>query len=152
MANALDDLREGHERIKDWFDKFNSVGSLDFLERNGILAGLLRELEVHAAMEEDVFYPEVAQFADEGMKLRLAEAYEGHGLAKSLIDELKSASEEDWEYLAKVKLLEENIRRHMEEEETELFPMVLDNLESGALNDLAARMEEARKEFLSLSI
>jgi hemerythrin-like domain-containing protein len=79
-------------------------------------------LTVHTQIEEDIFYPAVRE-AIEKAEL-IDEAIVEHASAKQLIAEIEEMDANDELYDAKVKVLGEQVRHHVEEEEDELFPEV----------------------------
>jgi hemerythrin superfamily protein len=79
-------------------------------------------LQVHTQIEEEIFYP-AAREAIEKPEL-IDEAVVEHAAAKKLISEIEDMQPEDELYDARVKVLQEQVLHHVEEEEGELFPQV----------------------------
>jgi len=50
------------------------------------------------------------------------EGYEEHAVVKQLLSELDELSKDDETWGAKLKVLQENVEHHVEEEEGEMFP------------------------------
>ena len=69
---------------------------------------------MHAAIEEEIFYPACEGKVEEDL---LKEAYVEHDGAKILIAEIEAGGPGDDFYDAKVKVLQEQIEHHVEEEE-----------------------------------
>jgi hypothetical protein len=115
-------LRADHKRVKEIFDKWEAgrggTKSADLM-RMAIL-----ELKVHAQIEEEIFYPAAREAM--GEEDLLNEAEEEHHVAKFLIDELEEMDFEDPVAEAKFKVLAENVKHHIREEEGELFPQIAD--------------------------
>src|SRR5262245_11206550 len=55
MPNAIEMLREDHRKVKKLFEEFEHTEEEQSKEQ--IVEHTLRELEVHAALEEEIFYP-----------------------------------------------------------------------------------------------
>jgi hemerythrin-like domain-containing protein len=72
------------------------------------------------------------------------EALEEHKLVKTLLGEIAALTPADDEFDAKMKVLQENVEHHVEEEETEMFPEAKKQLSDEVRNELGSRME-ARK-------
>jgi len=113
---------------------------------------IIRELAVHSAIEEMLFYPAVrtaALKADSRVGEKAAEtvleSLEEHHVVKWTLSELQKMTPEDERYDAKVKVLMESVRHHVEEEQDELFPKVRRLLGQKVLQELGARMEKAKK-------
>jgi hemerythrin superfamily protein len=144
--NALQLLKADHVKVKKLFDEFEK--SKDESRRRKIAREAIQELKVHAAAEEEAFYPTVREATEENELLN--EAAEEHHVAKFLIAELEEMEESDPAFEAKFLVLAENVRHHIKEEEEELFPEVrktdLD------LNALGERIAEKKKDLQSSGV
>ncbi len=106
-----------------------------------IIGNTVRELEIHAALEEEIFYPCRRRAIDE--KESSDEAREEHHVAKLLIGELKKMGADDERYDAKYTVLTESVRHHIEEKESELFPKLQGKLDT---KKIGKRMEVRKLE------
>jgi len=144
MPNAIEMLREDHQKVKDLFEHFEETESGD---KKQIVETTLRELEIHTSIEEEIFYPAARQ-ALKGMDGEesdvIDEAWEEHHVVKLLAAELKKMRVTDERYEAKFTVLAESVKHHIEEEEGELFPKLEGHIEE---EELGERMME-RKEKL----
>jgi len=144
-------LTDDHREVEELFERFESAGSTD------AKAQLLREiavaLTVHAQVEEELFYPAVRHALPEGRRL-LDEARIEHAQVKKLMVDLSTTTVDDGLFDAKVRVLSEYVKHHVEEEEFELFPKVerseLDLDEIGAM--AAERKQQLRDAFAPLEI
>jgi hemerythrin superfamily protein len=141
MPNAIEMLREDHDKVKSLFQEFENVEGDQAKEE--IVENAIRELEVHAVLEEEIFYPAAEEHVDE--KESIDEAREEHHVVKLLIGELKRMSAEDERYEAKFKVLSESVKHHIEEEESELFPQLEGNIDA---EELGAEMETRKEKLL----
>jgi len=118
MPNAMTLLKEDHQKVKELFDKFEDTKSSGSKAR--IVTPAIRELKVHATVEEELFYPALRQKMEDEEGI-LEEADEEHHVAKVLIAELEkmNGSEDHWE--AKFTVLSESVRHHIKEEEGDMF-------------------------------
>jgi iron-sulfur cluster repair protein YtfE (RIC family) len=105
------------------------------------------ELDVHAAIEEQIFYPAVQEGRSAEAKDMVLEALEEHKVVKTLLEEIAALTPADDEFDAKMKVLQENVEHHVDEEEKEMFPEAKKQLSEDIRNELGARME-SRKEQL----
>ena len=110
-------LKADHRRVEELFTQFEDA---DKRRRTGIAEETLRELEIHAALEEELVYPAIREVIEEEEKVD--EALEEHHVAKLLIKELRKMNAGTEEFAPKFKVLGEIIRHHVEEEENETFP------------------------------
>ena len=105
---------------------------------------MIEELSVHAAFEEQVFYPAVRAEVD-GTDGDVLEAIEEHHIVKWELSELDGMAPADERFEAKVTVLMENVRHHVEEEQDELFPTVRAAFTRKRLLELGHELEIARK-------
>jgi hemerythrin-like domain-containing protein len=103
---------------------------------------------VHAQVEEELFYPWLRENLDEEDMEMVEEATVEHASAKDLIAQLEGATAIDETYDAKVKVLGEYIKHHVQEEENEIFPEVRDEHEEldELGQEMAARKGELKEE------
>ena len=116
-------LRADHKRVKEIFDKWeNGRGRAKSAQ---LMTMAIQELKVHAQIEEEIFYPAARAAMGEDDDL-LNEADAEHHFAKFLIEEIEDGDLADPRIEAKFKVLAENVKHHIREEEGELFPQVAD--------------------------
>jgi len=118
--DAISLLKQEHEKVSKLFEKFESAGA----GKGEIAAEVCKLLTVHAQIEEELFYPaarDALESDEEGEDL-LDEAEVEHASAKELIAQIEEGDEGDPLFDAKVKVLGEYIKHHVQEEEGELFP------------------------------
>ena len=147
-TDPIEMLTKDHDKVKQLFREYESAGGA--CDRKQEIADeVFTELEIHSAIEEEIFYPALQDSGDEEGQKIVAEAIEEHRLVKQLISELRGLDVQDQQFDAKFKVLTENVEHHAEEEESEMFPEVEDVLEE-ELDELGARMK-TRKEELKTS-
>src|SRR6185369_1519468 len=95
-------------------------------------------------MEERLFYPRLKK-ADATHELTL-EALAEHALVKKLLKELDASSKGNEAWAAKAKVLMENVRHHIREEEGELFKQARKVLSREECENLAEEAEEFKSE------
>lgn len=121
---AVAALKNDHQRVKALFDRFED--SEDEREAKDIADEAIAALKVHAALEEELFYPAVRRQVEAGVVEDedevLEEADEEHHVAKLVIAELELMNGREPNYCAKFMVLAENVRHHIKEEEGGLFP------------------------------
>lgn len=137
---AVSLLKEDHDRVKGLFDQFEAAKGR--AAKVKIVRLALTELKVHAAIEEELFYPAVRKPLGKEI---MNEADEEHHVAKLLIAELDEMDGSESHFDAKFHVLTENVRHHIEEEEGEMLPKA-----KGVKLDFEALAEKmaARKEKL----
>ena len=114
-ATAL--LKDDHDRVEALFDQFEAAKTR--AAKTKIVRLALTELKVHAAIEEELFYPAVRKPVGKEI---MNEADEEHHVAKLLIAELDKMDGSESHFDAKFLVLAENVRHHIKEEENEMLP------------------------------
>jgi hypothetical protein len=114
---AVDLLKADHTKVKGLFDQFADAKTR--AAKVKIVRQALAELKVHAAIEEELFYPAVRKPIGKEI---MNEADEEHHVAKLLIAELDTMDGSESHFDAKFHVLAENVRHHIEEEENEMLP------------------------------
>jgi hemerythrin-like domain-containing protein len=144
--NALDLLIADHNRVRGLFKRFRDAHEAkDDTTAVEVATTIFEELNVHTTIEEDVFYPSVRDTSSE-VEETVDEGLQEHHVVKSLMEEIDVVDTAGHEWMAKMMVLIENVEHHAEEEEQELFPKLRSNLSADVLNDLAARLEQRKKE------
>jgi hypothetical protein len=143
MPDAVEMLRQDHRKVQKLFEQFEH--SEDSETKKRIAESALVELQVHAALEEELFYPAVREEIDE--KEKVDEAEEEHHVAKLLISELQDMTPNDDHFDAKFKVLAESVKHHIEEEESEVIPEIEEEIDAAELGErMAERKEELEQE------
>lgn len=112
-------LMRDHRKVEDLFKQYEAAKD-DDAKKQKIFQQINLELKVHTQIEEQVFYPASRPFVDEQDTVN--EAIVEHQSAKDLMAQLEKMEPSDDFYDAKVKVLQEMIEHHVEEEEEEYFP------------------------------
>ena len=142
---ATDLLKQDHEQLKKLFKAFDSSkDSPEACER--IFEQVSQELEVHSAIEEEIFYPELSDY--EETKEIVAESIEEHHVVDVLIDEIRGLTPQDEAFVAKFEVLKENVLHHAEEEEDELFPEAERLLGEERMSWLGDRLADRKQELI----
>lgn len=134
-------LKEDHRTVLAWFDWYRQAEDADLRER--IAGKICLALRAHMAAEEEIFYPAARRFLrDDDLVTR---ALDDHAAAKDLVDQLGDPDIADQRRTDLLLLVEEEIKTHIDEEETVLMPRLrnskMDVYETGAA--VAARRVEA---------
>ena len=142
--NAFALLKADHKKVAGILEKLDSTTERGVKTREELFTQLKTELDVHARIEETIFYPALEE-AEETRDITL-EAFEEHRLVKQLLGELEKMSKDSEEWTAKFTVLKENVEHHVEEEESDMFPKARKVLSDDQAETLGTRLEEAKKE------
>jgi len=139
--NAIDMLKQDHRLVEELFAAIEE--SQDATEREELFIELADALAVHAALEENIFYPACKT---EDSEDTLLEALQEHLQAKRLLADLLDMDPMNEVFMAKIKVLKEAIKHHVEEEEEEIMPEARDLLGDDMLLALGNEMIVKRVE------
>ncbi|MGI9119784.1 MAG: hemerythrin domain-containing protein [Acidimicrobiales bacterium] len=143
--DAITLLKNDHKAVERLFKQFEKAEkSDDDATKRKVVRQIIKELAVHAAIEEQVFYPSVRQEVPE-TEDDVLEGLEEHHIVKWTLSELDGMSPDEERFDAKVTVLMESVRHHVEEEETELFPQVRKALGRKRLGEIGEAMEQSKK-------
>jgi hemerythrin superfamily protein len=141
--HALTLLKTDHRKVETLFMSFENTDSK--AKKNTIAKQIITELSMHAAMEEQVFYPLVRRALGQDDEETIFEALEEHHVVKWILSELEHMSTDDERFEAKMYVLHENVAHHVKEEEEEIFTKVRKALSTKQLNELGVAMEAAKR-------
>ncbi len=141
--DAITLLKQDHKTVEKLFKQFEKAGEKAHAAKGATVEKIITELSMHAAIEEQVFYPGV-RAAVKGTEDNVLESLEEHHIVKWVLSELDGMSPEAERFDAKVTVLIESVRHHVEEEEGELFPKVRKALGRNALSNMGDAMDAAK--------
>ena len=142
--DAITLLRDDHQAVEQLFKRFEKTGPRATVERRRIADRIIEELSVHAAIEEQLFYP-TARAEVPATEAVVLESLEEHHIVKWVLSELSDLAPTDERFEAKVTVLIENVRHHVKEEESDFFPLVRAGLSRSRLAELGDAMAAAKK-------
>jgi hemerythrin superfamily protein len=142
--DAIALLKADHKAVAKLFREYKAAKKKGSPSRAEIVAEASKALSIHAAIEEQVFYPAVRE---EVPKLEddILESLEEHHVLKWTLEEIAAIGVDDERYDPKVTVMMEQVRHHVEEEETDWFPKVRAALPRARLQELGAQLEKAKK-------
>jgi hemerythrin-like domain-containing protein len=144
--DAVELIKSDHRKVEQLFREFEEAGDRAYKTKQELVGQIVEELEVHATLEEEIYYPAVEAKARKDGKELIAEAVEEHHVVKMLIGELKAMREVNEQFEAKFTVLIENVEHHIEEEEKEMLPDAKKTL--GKEIDMLGDQMQARKQQL----
>jgi hemerythrin superfamily protein len=154
--HAIDLLKADHAKVEDLFRQYEKAGG----RQREIAEQIFTELEIHATLEEELFYPalrgrvepvtaEVAEPADEEEEEDLvSEAMEEHREVKTLIKTLRALDPRDAQFQSKFAELRESVEEHVGMEEDELMPDAVAAL-GGELEQLGRQLGERKQQLMA---
>lgn len=142
--NAFTLLEADHKKVAEIMETIDGTTERAVKGREDLFMRLKNELDLHARIEEQIFYPALEE-AEKTRDIVLA-AYEEHRLVKKLLKELEREPKDDEKWTAKFTVLKESIEHHVEEEEGEMFKKVRQVLSDEQVEILGDRLQAAKNE------
>ena len=139
--DALDLLTSDHREVEALFQRYES--SSDPQEQTEIAHQVIHDLAVHGEIEELIFYPELRATVDDGVELA-EEAVHEHLEIKQTLNDLDAMTASDDGFAEKMAELMAEVRHHVDEEESDIFPKIRKALSQDRLNELGSALNGAR--------
>ncbi|MCX5215237.1 hemerythrin domain-containing protein [Kitasatospora sp. NBC_00240] len=136
-------LKDDHRTVEKLFKEFEKSGDRAYKQKRDIADKVVQELTVHTWIEEKIFYP-AARAAVPETGDHVLESVEEHHVVLWMLSELAGLDPQDERFDAKMTVLIENVRHHVEEEEKEWFPEVRKAMGRNRLTELGEQMRTAR--------
>jgi len=125
------------------FKEYEGLGEQATESKRRIADQIIEMLTVHAEMEETLCYPRFKDAFNQGDDVMVEEALVEHEGAKRVMSEIKVLEADTPEFAAHMKVLMEEIKHHVKEEEGRLLPKA----EKEISEDERAAMGEEMAEF-----
>jgi hypothetical protein len=144
--DAITLLKQDHDKVKKVLSELDATTERAIKTREDLFARVKQELQVHEAIEEEIFYPALKEHPK--AKDLVLEAYEEHNVVDMVMSEIDGVAFDDERWGAKLTVMKENVEHHIEEEESEMFKQARDVFNHQELEDLGERMEIRKKELM----
>ena len=139
--NIIDTLKQEHRMVLSQLSELSSKGVSD---RGRKYDALKQNLVPPLVGEEKALYPRLEKEAD--MRDTTLEAIEEHNAVKMLLNQLdRAAISEEANWVAKLIVIQENVKHHINEEEERIFPQMQQKMDSNELSSLGSRYEEEKR-------
>lgn len=137
-------LKQDHQQVAALMEQVEATEAP--AQRQQLFNQIKQALDVHAHIEETIFYPVLKQAA-ETRDITL-EAYDEHQDIKDLLTQLAGMPPDDEEWTDTFDELKQTIEHHVDEEENEMFVKARDVLSPQQLEDLGTRMQQEKQQQL----
>jgi hemerythrin-like domain-containing protein len=145
--DAITLLKDDHDAVKGLLEKIDATTERGVKTREDLFTRIQRDLEVHEAIEEEIFYPALKEHPK--AKDLVLEAYEEHNVVDLVMAEIREVPFDDETWGAKFTVMKENLEHHIEEEEGEMFPQARQVFDREELAELGERMQARKEELLT---
>ena len=139
--DAIELLTSDHAEVEQMFVQIEAAPEGETRDR--LVQGVIRELSVHAAIEEQILYPAMRRALPNGDAL-VEEAIEEHQQVKDTLAAIERADNPTERDPLLVQLIG-NVRHHVEEEENELFPQLRASIDQEQLRTMGSELAAAKK-------
>jgi hemerythrin-like domain-containing protein len=143
--NAITLLKQDHGNVEELFRRFEQLAPGATTEKAQLRDRVVEQLSVHAAVEEEALYPALRKRVP-ASEAEVLDALEEHHLVKRALKELERLSPGAERFEPKMRVLIDNVRHHVEEEEREsgLFDQLRTAFTVEELNDLGQAIEKLK--------
>jgi hemerythrin superfamily protein len=131
-------LKQDHRTVEKLFGQFQKAKSSK--QKHELCMEVCRELTIHAGIEEKSFYPQVKTKSN--LRELVLESFEEHRQVKTLVAELQTMKSNDELMQAKMKVLEDDIQHHVQEEERQMFPKLTKALGKDLLMSMGEQLRQ----------
>lgn len=140
VMDILKLIKEDHVKTKDALEDLEETGEKYTSTRKKTWSTLEQDLLAHMEGEEKVFYPAL----EDEIEDKILEAVEEHELVRMAAKVLDDTPLDDKRWLAKLKVIKENIEHHIEEEESDVFDAAKKKFGKEDLDEMGKRFEDAK--------
>ena len=141
--DAISLLKADHRKVKNLFARYESAG--DFSTKHLITEQVFPELELHAQLEESVFYPAYEAMTSKHGTQLVADSRLAHAHVRELMIELQGIDLDEAAFEVKFHELMGIVREHVAEEENAMFPEA-EQMLADQLEDLMDHMVELKQQ------
>src|SRR6266576_999453 len=105
--DALSLLKADHDKVKKMLSDLDSTTERGVKTREELFTKVKQELQIHEAIEEEIFYPALKEHPK--AKELVLEAYEEHNVVDMVMAQIESVPVEDETWGAKLTVMKENV-------------------------------------------
>lgn len=146
--DAIALLKQDHKTVKSLLAELADTTNRALKTRTELLQKVATEIRVHAAIEEEIFYPAFKAASDKADDGKMYfEALEEHRAAGDLVlPDLLDTDVQSDQFGGRAKVLKELVEHHADEEEKEMFPRARELMDKAQLQQLGERMAQRKAE------
>lgn len=142
-VDAITLLEQDHEEVEALFARFEQLTATAVVPKD-VVEGVIRNLSIHAAVEEQAFYPLLRRELPDGERL-VEEALGEHQQVKEMLSRLDKIGHDHPETRTILTQLVDEVRHHVEEERAEAFPRFREQVGHDRLVEIGDAMQAIRK-------
>ncbi|MDQ3979416.1 MAG: hemerythrin domain-containing protein [Actinomycetota bacterium] len=139
QRDAVDVIVSDHRHVEALFSRVETGPTLD----QAVLDELIRELSIHAGIEEQVLYPAIRNKVDGGEGIA-DHSLDEHQEAKELLASIEKGGVDDPQTPELLRKLIASVREHVQEEEGQILPKLRSSIAPEALITMGEALEKAK--------
>jgi hemerythrin superfamily protein len=142
--DATEMLMSDHRAVRGLFGRFNRSSREE--TRRDLAAEIIRELSLHAAVEEAKLYPVMRKEMPGGERF-YEESIAEHQKMKEILGDLDGRLDKAHTkaFADRMERLRRDVEHHVEEEEGEVFPRLRESLGRARLREIGEELEKAKE-------
>jgi hemerythrin superfamily protein len=142
--HAIEMLKSDHQRVQDLFEEYETAGGDD---KSSIAHKIMKELDIHAAIEEEIFYPAFKEKAGKQGEDMVTEALDEHQAVKTALKELTAMEPDEDTFESTFHNMIHDVMHHVTEEESDMLPLAEEVL-GDALEELGTEMQRRKHDLM----
>lgn len=147
--DVIDLLKSDHDKVRELLSQLVNTTNRAAKKRTELLEKIRKELQVHTALEEEIFYPAFKQTDGADHRKIFFEAKEEHRAVEDLIlPDLTETDVESDAFHGRAKVLKELIEHHASEEEEDMFKRARKTFSKEELQAMAEQVEQRKTELM----
>lgn len=140
--DPIEIIKQDHAEVENLFAEYEELGDGAVATKEKLADEIVRALTHHAEMEEELCYAHFKDALTNEDDHLVEEALVEHAGIKQHISDLKTLDSSTPEFDAHMKVLIEQVRHHVKEEEKELLPKVKKEISEDELGAMGEAMME----------
>ncbi|MEU3775810.1 hemerythrin domain-containing protein [Streptomyces sp. NPDC032472] len=141
-GNVIDELMADHREVEEMFSRIHGMTG-GGQELRDLIDEMTIELVRHSVAEEQYLYPAVREHVEGGGPMADKEI-EDHGRVEKMLKQLEKMSPDDAQMGPLLRQLMDEVAAHVQDEETNLFPMLRTACTPQQLDDLGDKIRRAK--------
>ncbi|MBS9392961.1 MAG: DNA nickase [Dolichospermum sp. LBC05a] len=137
--NIQDILRMDHNKVNTLFTEILQSNNAQKIQE--YFGQLYKDLNVHAAAEEEVLYPRVRPFYGDA---NTQELYDEQATMRTVLAQLQKISPASAEFKEQIRLLMDDVTDHVRQEENTMFAAIRNNMSTQESEELASQFKAAK--------
>jgi hemerythrin superfamily protein len=144
--DAIALLKSDHRTVEKLFSKYEGLSARAVKGAQDVVQRVVKELSIHAAVEEQLLYPTVRREVPGGDEMAEEAIREHHDMKERLarIEKLDPGDERH-ELDRQMDGLIRDLKHHVKEEESEMFPKLREHVDRKRLIEMGELMAAAKK-------